>query len=204
MPSTRSVAWLQRGCGTSGLTFAQNPYSSPATVSQNDTGRLSVNEKRTIDLTDLNPYFHGSARRNGAPSCLGTGLPYIPVTKKASSLPASAIVTPSIYGQGYQTCFWPDAVLGSRNVSICTYFAEPNGFAKSTKAAIGKPVHGTAIDHASTQRWRYSRSSSGNFFRRSSRSTVISLSTMPSILIVHGRVFSAWAGSAIDFCEPNS
>ena len=45
--------------------MAQKPYSLPCTVSQNDTGRFSVNEKRTIDLTDLNPYFHGTARRNG-------------------------------------------------------------------------------------------------------------------------------------------
>src|SRR5262249_18908061 len=152
MPSTRSLAWLQRGCGTSGLTFAQNPYSLPCTVSQNETGRLSVNAKCTIDLTDLNPYFHGNTSRIGAPSCFGTGLPYMPVTRKASSLAASAIVTPSTYGQGYQTSFWPGAVLGSRNVSICTYFAEPSGFAISTKADIGKPLHGTAIDQASTQR----------------------------------------------------
>src|SRR6202022_2913508 len=95
VPSTRSLAWLQRGCGTSGLTLAQKPYSLPCTVSQNETGRFSVNENRTIDLTDLNPYFQGSTKRNGAPSCLGTSFPYIPVTRKASSLPASAMVTPS-------------------------------------------------------------------------------------------------------------
>src|SRR5207248_4576547 len=95
VPSTRSVAWLQRGCGTSGLTFAQNPYSLPCTVSQKDTGRFSVNEKWTIDFTDLNPYFHGNTSRSGAPSCFGTGLPYMPVTRKASSFPASATVTPS-------------------------------------------------------------------------------------------------------------
>ena len=35
-----------------------------------------------------------------------------------------------------------------------TYLAEPSGRAMSTSAAIGKPVHGTAIDQASTQRWR--------------------------------------------------
>src|SRR4029077_2432283 len=142
MPSTRSVAWLQRGCGTSGLTLAQKPYSFSPTVSQNDTGRFSTNEKRTIDLTDLNPYFHGNTKRSGAPSCLGTGLPYMPVTRKASSFPASAIATLSIWGHGYQTCFCPGAIFGSRNVSIRTYFAEPNGLAKSTKAAIGNPVHG--------------------------------------------------------------
>jgi len=32
----------------------------------------------------------------------------------------------------------------------------------------------------------------------------IGFSTMPSILTVHGRIFSACASSAIDFSEPNS
>src|SRR5215471_167419 len=95
LPSTRSEAWLQRGCGTSGFTFAQNPYSLDCKASQYDFGRLSVNSNLTIDLTDLNPYFHGNASRSGAPSCFGTGLPYIPVTRNARSLAASAIVTPS-------------------------------------------------------------------------------------------------------------
>src|SRR5919205_2775054 len=96
LPRTRSVAWLQRGCGTSGLTFAQNPYSEACSFSQNETGRWSVKVNLTIDLVDLNPYFHGVARRRGAPFCLGTGLPYIPVTRKASSLVASATVSASI------------------------------------------------------------------------------------------------------------
>src|SRR5262249_10364193 len=95
LPRTRSEAWLQRGCGTSGLTFAQKPYSLDCRASQYDFGRLSVNSNLTIDLADLKPYFHGNARRKGAPSCLGTGLPYMPVTTNARSLAASAIVKPS-------------------------------------------------------------------------------------------------------------
>ena len=43
----------QRGCGMPGFTFAQNPYSLPASSSQNDTGRSSVKVKRVIDLIDL-------------------------------------------------------------------------------------------------------------------------------------------------------
>src|SRR6516162_3534199 len=35
----------------------------------------SVKLKRTIDLIDLKPYFHGTARRNGAPCTFDTGLP---------------------------------------------------------------------------------------------------------------------------------
>src|ERR1700757_885675 len=92
VPSTRSVAWLQRGCGTSGLTFAQKPYSLDCSFFQNETGCLSVNVNLKIDLIDLKPYFHGVTRRSGAPSCFGTGLPYMPVTRKASSLVASAMV----------------------------------------------------------------------------------------------------------------
>jgi hypothetical protein len=54
-----------------------------------------VNSNRTIDFTDLKPYFHGTARRSGAPFCFGAGLPYMPVTRKVSSFLASAIVSPS-------------------------------------------------------------------------------------------------------------
>ena len=35
-----------------------------------------------------------------------------------------------------------------------TYVAEPSGQAISSNAFIGKPVHGTVNDQASTQRWR--------------------------------------------------
>jgi hypothetical protein len=57
------------------LTFAQKPYSLDASFSQKVTGRLSVKLSLTIDLTDLNPYFHGVARRSGAPFDLAIGLP---------------------------------------------------------------------------------------------------------------------------------
>src|SRR3569833_1022242 len=102
VPMTSSLAWLQRGCGTAGFTFAQKPYSEDCRSSHMPTGRLSTNEKRTIDFADLKPYFHGTARRNGAPCCLASGWPYAPVTKNASSFEASGIVSPSMYGQGYQ------------------------------------------------------------------------------------------------------
>src|SRR3982750_4388929 len=94
-PIRPSAAWLQRGCGPSGLTLAQKPYSDACNASQKLFGRWSVNVKRVIDLIDLNPYFHGTASRSGAPIDLATGLPYAPVTRNASSLVASAIVSPS-------------------------------------------------------------------------------------------------------------
>src|SRR3954453_4021263 len=136
-----SVAWLQRGCATSGLTFAQKPYSAACRPSQKVFGRWSVKLKRTIDLIDLKPYFHGTARRSGAPICFKAGLPYMPVTRNASSLLASAIVSPSVYGHGYTTLRKPGAVL-SWNVCIWMYFAEDNGLASSTSLARGKPVQG--------------------------------------------------------------
>src|SRR5678816_4492734 len=148
-----SLAWLQRGCGTSGLTLAQKPYSEDCSCSQKVFGRWSVKLKRTIDLTDLKPYFHGTARRSGAPICFSAGLPYMPVTRKVSSLLASSTVSPSVYGHGYQTWRKPGASL-SWNVCITTYFADAVGFANSMSLLIGKPVHGIVIDHASTQRCR--------------------------------------------------
>ncbi len=55
LPSGFSVAWLQRGCGTCGLTLAQKPYSLDCSFSQNETGRLSLKSMLTIDLTFLKP-----------------------------------------------------------------------------------------------------------------------------------------------------
>ena len=76
--------------------MAQKPYSAACRPSQKVFGRLSVKLKRTIDLTDLKPYFHGTARRSGAPICFSAGLPYMPVTRNVSSLLASSIVSPSV------------------------------------------------------------------------------------------------------------
>ena len=39
-------------------------------------------------------------------------------------------------------------------VFITTYLAPDFGWQNATKSFIAKPIHGTAIDHASTQRWR--------------------------------------------------
>ena len=69
------MAWLQRGCATCGLTLAQKPYSDACSASQNVYGRSSAKVKRTSDFADLKPYFHGTARRKGAPNWLASGLP---------------------------------------------------------------------------------------------------------------------------------
>src|SRR5947209_4976923 len=91
----RSVAWLQRGCGTLGFTLAQKSYSSGPSVFQNVAGWSAVNSMRAIDLALLKPYFHGTTNRTGAPCCFRRGWPCIPVARKVNSLVASArVATP--------------------------------------------------------------------------------------------------------------
>jgi hypothetical protein len=46
------------------------------------------------------------------------------------------------------------AVSGSSKLVICRYFARPSGRTRATSALSAKPLQGTAIDQASTQRWR--------------------------------------------------
>ena len=58
---------MKRQHTTSGLTFAQKPYSRPLMVSQNVLGRSSTNSMLTRNLIDLKPYFHGKVARSGAP-----------------------------------------------------------------------------------------------------------------------------------------
>src|SRR5262245_17309879 len=102
--------------------------------SQNVRGRVASNRKRTIDLMDLKPYFHGTASRSGAPFCFGSGLPYTPVARKANSFVASSIVSPSLYGHGYHAWRCPGAASGSKNVCISTYRAAASGRARSRRA----------------------------------------------------------------------
>ena len=43
---------------------------------------------------------------------------------------------------------------GLLSVFMTTYLAPPAGLHSSTSERIAKPLHGTIIDHVSTQRWR--------------------------------------------------
>src|ERR1700733_2904478 len=95
LPSSRSVAWLQRGCGKAGLTFAQKPYSDGPIASQKVEGRFSTKLILIGAFADLQPFSHGNVSRIGPPFCGGRGLPYRPVEMKARSFAASSIVTPS-------------------------------------------------------------------------------------------------------------
>ena len=78
------------------------------------------------------------------------------------------------------------------NVVILTNLAEESGFTFFSRALNGKPIQGTTIDQASTQRRRYTRSSSGMDFSRSSTSKVRGFSTSPVTSTVQGEVSRVW------------
>ena len=77
------------------MTLEYQPYSLAPILFHKVGGRFDVNSISTIDLMHLSPYFHGVIKRMGAPFCLGSGLPYIPVTNNVSSLVASSRVSAS-------------------------------------------------------------------------------------------------------------
>src|SRR6185295_16045695 len=91
------------------------------------SGCFSVNLILTIDLMCLNPYFHGTASRSGAPFCGGTTSPYRPTVRMVSGCIASSRRRPSTYGQrstGWRT---PGICFGSYRVVNSTYLALPVG-----------------------------------------------------------------------------
>src|SRR2546430_526350 len=65
------------------------------------------------------------------------------MARNASSFVASASVSPSTYGHGYQVWRCPDATAGSRNVSIRTYLAEDSGRANWMGLGIEKQMLGS-------------------------------------------------------------
>src|SRR3569623_3082659 len=87
---------------------------------------------------------------------------------------------PSTYGHSSTALLlWFGKRFGSNSVSNATNLALPCGSTFSSSFLTEKPAHGTTIDHASTQRWRYTRSSGGALARKSSRSNVFGLPTSP-------------------------
>ena len=66
-------------------------------------------------------------------------------------------------------------------VSKTIYLAFDKGFTNEIK--LDKPIQGTIIDHASTHRCRYTRSSIGSWLNKSSQSNFLGLSTNPSMVI---------------------
>ena len=183
------MACDHRGCGTSGFTFAKKPYSSGAAAIQSDFGISVTRSSFTIDFTDLNPYFHGATSRTGAPLCGGNALPYRPVAIVASGFRASSRRSPSTYGQLYgppSRC--PGISSGRFTVSKRTNFASLFGTTASRMREIGNPCHGITIDHPSTHRNRYTRSSGLNIATRSSVEKVRGFSTSPPTDSVHGDV----------------
>src|ERR1041385_4265167 len=77
----------------------------------------------TIDLILLNPYFHGTTRRIGAPSCGGNVCPYNPVARIVSGCIASSSRKPSTYGQSSTVVRWRGMRFGSSKVWNATNFA---------------------------------------------------------------------------------
>ena len=51
------------------------------------------------DLMLLYPYFHGTVRRTGAPSCMGKVSPNMPTVSMVSGCMASSSRKPSTYGR---------------------------------------------------------------------------------------------------------
>src|SRR5882672_9901006 len=70
--------------------------------------------------------------------------------------------------------------LGSSRVWKATYLASLSGSTTSRSLDNEKPTHGMTMDHASTHRIRYIRSSGELIFNRSSRSKTLGFLTKPS------------------------
>ena len=153
-------------------------------------GCFSTKRIRTSDLALLKPYFHGTTTRTGAPFCAGSTSPYIPNVSSVSGCMASSIRRPSVYGQSITGAPSPGICFRSASVTNSTNLALPVGSTRLISSDSGKPTHGTTADQASTQRSRYTRSSSGASFINSSMSKVLGFFTAPSTWTVHGRVFS--------------
>jgi len=92
-----------------------------------------------------------------------------------------------MYGHGRRSV----RCIGNRpvscNVVISTYLAFGCGSTRLITSAIGMPTQGITNDQASTQRKRYTRSSSVYGLMKSSMSYSPGLPTSPSILIFQGR-----------------
>src|SRR5262249_1482110 len=187
-----------------------NPYSLGAAFSHDVLGCSVTRRMRTIDLALLNPYFHGTTIRTGAPFWLGRTCPYIPTVSSVRGCSASSSRRPSTYGQSSDEKpknpgFWAGNWAGSSSVVNSTYFAWPVGSTRLSSDPSGNPIHGITIDHASTQRSEETRSSRGNRRSSSSMSSVLGLCTSPSTWTVHGRGRSVWPsreGSSL--LTPNS
>ena len=99
----------------------------------------------------------------------------------------------------------PGICSGSTSVWNSTYLAAPVGSTRLRSADSGYPIHGITIDHPSTQRWAYTRSSRGASFRMSSMSNVFGFWQSPPTSTVQGRVRRVCAFSAgSDLSVPNS
>src|SRR5205823_13879129 len=112
---------------------------------------------------------------------------------------------PSLYGRFRTGTRTPSIWRWSYAVVTSMYFAFDVGSHRLIKLESGNPAHGMTIDHASTQRWRYTRSSSVSPLRTSSRSITPFFAHSPSIDTFHGCVLKSRAYcSGPSLSVPNS
>ena len=98
----------------------------------------------------LKPYFHGTASKQGA--VLARDRLAVHAGRDERKFVCRLLDSETIrVGPRIPKLFEAWHVLLCCAVSITTYFAPERGLAKSTSAFIGKPLHGMAIDQASTQ-----------------------------------------------------
>jgi hypothetical protein len=140
---------------------------------------------------------------------LGRTCPYIPTVRSVRGWVASSSRSPSTYGQSSadpkKLRLVPGICSGSTRVWNSTYFAAPVGSTRLRRAERGYPIHGMTIDHPSTQRSAYTRSSRGARRTISSMSNVLGLWQSPPTSTDHGRGRRVWALSAgSDLSVPNS
>src|SRR4051794_33580774 len=137
----------------------------------------------------LNPYFHGTTSRNGAPFWFNSVSPYRPTASIASGCIASSSRNPSLYGHGSsrgKADRWPTISCGRYTLVNSTYLADEDGSNRLRQSPRENPSHGITIDQPSTQRIRYTRSSMACGFRKSSRAYVPGLLQRPSTATDHG------------------
>ena len=77
----------------------------------------------------------------------------------------------------------PGIIFGSAALVKATYLAPDCGSTRSSSLLKENPAQGITIDHASTHRMRYTRSSGGLILRSISKSNVVGLPHRPSTWI---------------------
>ena len=101
----------------------------------------------------LKPYFHGTTRRSGAPFCLRQHFPVHAHAKQRQRMHRFVQAQTFDIGKLEFAHAAPLSIcFGSYRLWKATYFAFEVDSTCLIRALSGKPIHGTTIDHPSTQR----------------------------------------------------